>query len=66
MTDESLPQIKITFEETRDKKVDALIAQRLAAKKSRDFIRADQIRADLAAQNIILEDTKEGVRWKRQ
>jgi cysteinyl-tRNA synthetase len=49
-----------------DDEVDALIAQRLAAKKSRDFIRADQIRAELAAQNIILEDTKEGVRWKRQ
>jgi cysteinyl-tRNA synthetase len=30
-----------------------------------DFARADQIRKDLAAQNIILEDTKEGVRWKR-
>src|ERR1700722_19245702 len=39
-----------------DAEVDALIAQRLAAKKSRDFQRADQIRADLAAQNIILED----------
>jgi cysteinyl-tRNA synthetase len=49
-----------------DSEVDALIAQRLAAKKSRDFARADQIRAGLAAQNIILEDTKEGVRWKRQ
>jgi cysteinyl-tRNA synthetase len=49
-----------------DAEVDALIAERNASKKSRDFARADQIRKDLAAQNIILEDTKEGVRWKRQ
>ncbi len=49
-----------------DTEVDALIAQRNAAKKSRDFARADQIRADLAGQGVILEDTKEGVRWKRQ
>jgi cysteinyl-tRNA synthetase len=49
-----------------DSAVDALIAERTAAKKSRDFARADQIRMDLAAQGIVLEDTKEGVRWKRQ
>jgi cysteinyl-tRNA synthetase len=49
-----------------DADVDALIAERNAAKKSRDFTRADQVRKDLAAQGIILEDTKEGVRWKRQ
>ena len=49
-----------------DAEVDALIAERNASKNSRDFARADQIRKDLAAQNIILEDTKEGVRWKRQ
>src|SRR5262249_16258581 len=49
-----------------DAEVEALVAARTAAKKSRDFARADQIRKDLAAQGIILEDTKEGVRWKRQ
>jgi cysteinyl-tRNA synthetase len=49
-----------------DGAIDALIEERTAAKKARDFKRADQIRKDLAAQNIILEDTKEGVRWKRQ
>ena len=49
-----------------DAAIDALVAERNASKKSRDFARADQIRADLAAQGIILEDTKEGVRWKRQ
>lgn len=48
-----------------DEEVEALIAERAAAKKSRDYARADQIRAQLAAQGVILEDTKEGVRWKR-
>ena len=49
-----------------DEAIDSLIAERTAAKKARDFARADQIRKDLAAQGVILEDTKEGVRWKRQ
>lgn len=49
-----------------DAEVEALIAERAAAKKARNFARADEIRAGLAAQGIILEDTKEGVRWKRQ
>jgi cysteinyl-tRNA synthetase len=48
-----------------DAEIDALVAERTAAKKSRDFVRADQIRADLAVRGVILEDTKEGVRWKR-
>ena len=48
-----------------DAEVDALIAERTAAKKSRNFSRSDEIRASLAAQGVILEDTKEGVRWKR-
>jgi cysteinyl-tRNA synthetase len=48
-----------------DAAVDALIAERTAAKKSKNFGRSDEIRAELAAQGVILEDTKEGVRWKR-
>ena len=48
-----------------DHDIDTLIAERIAAKKARDFSRADQIRAGLADQGVILEDTKEGVRWKR-
>ena len=46
--------------------IDALVAERTAAKKARDFARADQIREELASHGVILEDTKEGVRWKRQ
>jgi cysteinyl-tRNA synthetase len=45
--------------------VDALIAERLAAKKSRNFKRADEIRQKLADSGILLEDAKDGsVRWK--
>jgi cysteinyl-tRNA synthetase len=48
-----------------DAAIEALIQERSAAKKARNFSRADAIRAQLATQGIILEDTKEGVRWKR-
>jgi cysteinyl-tRNA synthetase len=49
-----------------DAQVETLIAERAAAKKSRNFARADQIRDELQEQGIILEDTKSGVRWKRK
>jgi cysteinyl-tRNA synthetase len=49
-----------------DAEIDALIAERTAAKKSRNFARSDEIRDQLLAQGIILEDTKSGVRWKRK
>jgi cysteinyl-tRNA synthetase len=44
--------------------IDALIADRLAARKARDFARSDQIRDELKAKGVILEDTREGTRWK--
>ena len=46
--------------------IDGLIAERTAAKKARDFARADGVRAQLLEKGIILEDTKDGVRWKRK
>jgi len=46
--------------------IDRAIAERLAARKARDFARADQVRQDLAAKGVVLEDTKDGTRWKRQ
>ena len=49
-----------------DAKIEALIAEREAARKARNFARADQIRDELLAMGIILEDTKSGVRWKRK
>jgi cysteinyl-tRNA synthetase len=48
-----------------DARIQALIDERNAAKKSRDFPRADAIRDQLAGEGILLEDTPQGVRWKR-
>ncbi|UNK50322.1 cysteine--tRNA ligase [Lysobacter sp. S4-A87] len=48
-----------------DDRIQALIDERIAAKKARDFARADAIRDQLAGEGILLEDTAQGVRWKR-
>lgn len=52
-------------EELLDKDIDALIKERTEARKNRDFQRADEIRDKLNEMEIILEDTAQGVRWKR-
>ena len=52
-------------EEMLDADIEAMIEERQAARKNRDFARADQIRADLLAKGIVLEDTREGVKWRR-
>jgi cysteinyl-tRNA synthetase len=49
-----------------DADVNRLIEERTAAKKARDFARSDAIRKQLADAGIIVEDTKDGIRWKRK
>lgn len=51
--------------EILDAQVEVLIQERQEARKAKNFARADEIRDTLAAQGIILEDTREGVKWKR-
>ena len=48
-----------------DEEIDALIEERIQARKNRDFARGDEIRDQLQAMGIILEDTRQGTRWKR-
>lgn len=52
--------------EMLDSEIQALIDDRQEARRRRDFRRADEIRVALADRGIILEDTKDGVRWKRK
>ena len=52
-------------EEILDKEIEDLIQERQAARKAKDFKRADEIRDELLKKGIILKDTREGVKWKR-
>jgi cysteinyl-tRNA synthetase len=63
---EDSPVLKGMVNGLPDAQIEALIEQRNSAKKSRDFSKADAIRKQLADSGVILEDTKEGVRWKRK
>jgi cysteinyl-tRNA synthetase len=63
--DEVAPELLATLS-LSDAEIDALVAERTQAKKTRNFARADAIRNDLLAKGILLEDSKDGVRWKRK
>jgi len=49
-----------------DEAIQDLVDERNAAKKARNFARADQIRNELAEKGVLIEDSKDGVRWKRK
>jgi cysteinyl-tRNA synthetase len=49
-----------------DAAIEARIAERNQARKTRNFVRGDEIRKELLASGVVLEDTKEGTRWKRK
>jgi cysteinyl-tRNA synthetase len=55
-----------TKQELLDSEIQDLIDERQAARAAKNFARADEIRNQLIAMGIILEDTKEGLRWRRK
>jgi cysteinyl-tRNA synthetase len=61
-----LEQSNLSASTIPDEEVESLIAERNAAKKARDFTRADAIRKQLTEAGIVVEDTKDGIRWKRK
>jgi cysteinyl-tRNA synthetase len=63
--DEAAPELLATLS-LSDADIGALVAERTHAKKTRNFARADAIRNDLLAKGILIEDSKDGVRWKRK
>jgi cysteinyl-tRNA synthetase len=62
---EVAPELLVSLALT-DAAIDALVAERTQAKKQRNFARADQIRNELAEKGVVIEDSKDGVRWKRK
>ena len=62
---EATAELQASLELT-DAAIEARIAERTAAKRTRNFELADSIRKDLASKGILLEDSKDGVRWKRK
>ncbi|HDL02154.1 MAG TPA: cysteine--tRNA ligase, partial [candidate division Zixibacteria bacterium] len=56
----------INTDNTDSTEIESLIQQRADAKKNKDFVLADKIRADLLKQGIILEDSRDGTKWKKK
>src|SRR5579863_2209950 len=53
-------------EEISEAEIEELIAKRLAARKKKNFAESDRIRDELAGRGVVLEDTRDGMRWKRR
>ena len=63
---ETSPDDKPGTPSSDDSRIDGLVAERTAAKKAKDFARADAIRKDLEAEGIELRDSPEGTTWVRR
>ncbi len=62
---EAAPELLAAYS-LSDQQIDALLAEREQARRTRNFARADSIRKELAALGILIEDSKDGARWKRK
>ena len=58
--------ILFTSEELLDEEIEQLIEERTQARKNRDFARSDEIRDQLKEKGILLDDTPQGTRWRRE
>ena len=65
MMDKVAPELLVR-QGLRDAEIEGLIAERNLARKQRNFKRSDEIRDELAAKGVVIEDSREGVRWKRK
>ena len=63
--DQASPELLATLSFT-DADIEALVSERTQAKKTRNFARADAIRNDLLTKGVLIEDSKDGVSWKRK
>jgi len=63
---DSVPAELLAQRSLSDEKIDSLMEERMRARKSRNFARSDAIRDELFAKGIIIEDSKDGVRWRRK
>ena len=58
--------IKMPKQELLDEEIEKLIQERTEARANKDYARSDEIRDELKCQGIILEDTAQGTRWRRE
>ena len=63
--EEATPELRASLS-LSDAQIDALVDERNQARRTRNFARGDEIRKQLAAMGITIEDAKDGVRWKRK
>jgi cysteinyl-tRNA synthetase len=66
VVDDRLAIIPSSSVESEDKEIEALIAQRTEARRNRDFAESDRIRQKLLDAGVIVEDTREGMKWRRK
>jgi cysteinyl-tRNA synthetase len=66
LKDELAVPVPVGVDGITDEEVDNLLRERAQARARRDFARSDQIRRELTERGIMVEDTKDGVRWKRK
>ena len=64
-SDQAAPELVAAYS-LSDEQIDKLLAEREHARRSRNFARSDAIRNELAAKGIVIEDSKDGARWKRK